>query len=54
LVGFRKGPQRLKPRSYQGALRGAEAPPFHGTTRVLLVLRGIKIKVKVKALADGK
>jgi hypothetical protein len=28
------------------ALRGAEAPLFHGTTRVLVVLRKIKIKVK--------
>lgn len=35
-------PQRLKPRSYESALRGAAAPLFHGTTRVLLALRGVK------------
>jgi hypothetical protein len=29
-----------------GALRGAEAPLFHGTARVLLVLREININVK--------
>ena len=40
--GFRSAPQRLKPRSYESALRGAEAPLFHGTARVLLALRGVK------------
>jgi len=29
-----------------GALRGAEAPLFHGTARVLLVLRRVTINVK--------
>jgi hypothetical protein len=30
-------PQRLKPQSIGGPLRGAEAPLFHGAARVLLV-----------------
>ena len=41
--------KRLKPCSFEGALRGAEAPLFHGVARVGAAPCKIKIKVKIKS-----
>jgi hypothetical protein len=46
-------PQRLKPCSLCRPLRGAEAPLFHGTARVLLVLWEINVRINVKSNVKG-